>query len=202
MNRAISVTVQPNGNATGQAAHTKSRQGWEGISAFHYSAPVCGGEASLQGRWVQWAARSGHQGHSGSEQGGVSYSPDGPMASSITLHRTPLTHAESCGYRLHRNPTVKWGFKEQQNACRKANLNTKKFYCKYPRCLPFSNFFFMKIKVNHLSFLFFCKLCFRDALQKNWGEGREDVLFLSLLWHLVTMWLLCDYVSTKSTWSS
>lgn len=40
MNRAISVTVQPNGNATGQAACTKSRQGWEGVSAFHYSAPV------------------------------------------------------------------------------------------------------------------------------------------------------------------
>lgn len=54
---------------------------------------ACGRGASPQGRWVQWAARSGHQGHPGSEQGGGSCSPDGPVASSITLHCTPLTHA-------------------------------------------------------------------------------------------------------------
>lgn len=41
---------------------------------------------------------------------------------------------------IYRNPmsaAVKWGFKEQQNTCKKANLTRKKFYCMCPMCLVF-----------------------------------------------------------------
>lgn len=91
----------------------------------------------------------------------------------------PSSHTpHSCGkLRVQTSQKSNRGFKEQQNACRKANLSRKKFYCKYPRCLPISNFLFMKIKVNHLIFLFFVSFASEMHYKRVGGTGEKVCFF-------------------------